>query len=523
MEKSAITTGKTLNTLLNTLASLVIIVDNKGKIVNCNEKALQIFCHNDPDHPGKSFFDYLSKKSTEIFQKEIEKIIEKGVPVSYEDKNGDRIYKISIYPIFDRSNNVGQFIIFAKDITGRKKIEQSELRKTQQLEQILETSRYLSSSLDLIEVLTRICHGAKEILNTHGSAIYTLKKDGETLVPMVVVDPTYEKEVMAINLNVHTCLTGEAVLQKKCLIFNDTRPHTKGFQIPGTSILKNERLIVAPLIIRDKVSGVITLDRIGPIFTPGDLSLTETFAAFATTALKNAQIYSKLQHEVEERKKAEDDLALHQEHLKLINKILRHDLMNNLAVINSAFRIYKTMKDEEVLGEASTYVSKSVELIKRMKELETFISSSDSSKMLSLREIINQVIVNYNYIKFNITGDCHVLVDNAITSVFDNIISNAAIHAKTDKIDISLKKMKDYCEVRIADYGSGVPDRIKAKVFQERFKYGNTGNTGIGLYIVKRTIEHYGGEISVEDNNPHGAVFVMKFRNKNGLKKKSIK
>ena len=520
MKNSIILDQYTFNSLLNTVADSTLILDIEGNILICNEKALQIICNNEFDFVGKSIFHYLKGEPASTVRTKKEIVIDSGTPVSFEDKIDDKIFRFSIYPIFDDSKQVKQLVFIAADITRRKKIEQSESRKTQQLEQILETARNLSSSLEIKEVLTRICHGAKDILNTHGSAIYILDNDGETLIPVVVVDPIYEKEVMATNLNVHRSLTGKAVLEKKCMIFNDTRPDSKGFQIPGTSVLESERLIVAPFILDEQVLGVMTLDRIGLIFTHEDLSLAETFASFATTAFKNAQTYSKLQYEVEERKKAENDLSLHQEHLKLINKILRHDLMNNLAVIKSAIRIYKSMKDEEVLDEATKSVSKSVELIKRMRELENLISSHDGIKLIEIRDVIDNVITNYNYLDFNVQGKCTALVDNAISSVFDNIISNAAIHGKTDKIDIKIKSKEDQCEVRIADYGSGIPDSIKEKIFDERFKYGETGNTGIGLYIVKRAIEHYGGKISVEDNKPNGSVFILKFRNKHDVKKK---
>ena len=33
---------------------------------------------------------------------------------------------------------------------------------------------------------------------------------------------------------------------------------------------------------------------------------------------------------------------------------------------------------------------------------------------------------------------------------------------------------------------------MKARVFQEGFNFGEYGNTGFGLYIVKKTMERYG-------------------------------
>ncbi|MEF8771984.1 ATP-binding protein [Halodesulfurarchaeum sp.] len=33
--------------------------------------------------------------------------------------------------------------------------------------------------------------------------------------------------------------------------------------------------------------------------------------------------------------------------------------------------------------------------------------------------------------------------------------------------------------------------------------------TELGLYLVKTLVDRYGGDISVEDNEPHGAVFYV--------------
>ncbi|MCF7793756.1 MAG: hypothetical protein K9N09_04600 [Candidatus Cloacimonetes bacterium] len=48
---------------------------------------------------------------------------------------------------------------------------------------------------------------------------------------------------------------------------------------------------------------------------------------------------------------------------------------------------------------------------------------------------------------------------------------------------------------------------MKPKIFEEGFIHGETGHTGIGLYIVKKTIDRYEGSISVYDNEPKGVVF----------------
>ena len=65
------------------------------------------------------------------------------------------------------------------------------------------------------------------------------------------------------------------------------------------------------------------------------------------------------------------------------------------------------------------------------------------------------------------------------------------------------------CEIKFKDNGTGIPDKIKDKIFDEGFSNGKAGHTGIGLHIVRKTIEHYGGSISVENIKPNGAVFTV--------------
>ena len=68
--------------------------------------------------------------------------------------------------------------------------------------------------------------------------------------------------------------------------------------------------------------------------------------------------------------------------------------------------------------------------------------------------------------------------------------------------------------VRVSDSGPGIPDELKARVFERFFRVDEsrareTGGTGLGLAIVKHVAEACGGEVRVEDNTPCGAVFVV--------------
>jgi two-component system, NarL family, sensor histidine kinase BarA len=66
----------------------------------------------------------------------------------------------------------------------------------------------------------------------------------------------------------------------------------------------------------------------------------------------------------------------------------------------------------------------------------------------------------------------------------------------------------------VSDTGVGISDDEKSKVFDAFYQIdsGSTreaGGTGLGLSIVKRLVEGHQGTVQIEDNVPHGAIFIV--------------
>ena len=198
------------------------------------------------------------------------------------------------------------FIGVMHDITDRKRVEVALRQKNRQQAQLFDTARHLASSLEFKEVMMRIAVSASEILNAFGCTIYTLEPDGQTLMPVVVVDPDYEEQIMNAPLDVHTSFTGRAVLEERGLIFNDAHGISIGYQIPDTPENEQEHIITAPFILDSEVLGALCINRYKTRFTEEELSLTETFAAYAVTALRNAQAHNALRREVQVREQTEN-------------------------------------------------------------------------------------------------------------------------------------------------------------------------------------------------------------------------
>lgn len=189
----------------------------------------------------------------------------------------------------------------------RYKVETALHRKTKQQEQLLISAQHLTSSLNIEEVLAKIGKEAKEILDSYSCIIYLVSPDN-IIKPVIAIDPHYEKEILATCLSMDDSFTGKVIQDKKGMIFAHSETNNIGKQIPGTPAEQNEHIIISPFLIGDKAIGAMCLSKFDRIYTEEDLALANAFAAYASSALNNAQTHENLITEIDERKKAEEQL-----------------------------------------------------------------------------------------------------------------------------------------------------------------------------------------------------------------------
>ncbi len=195
--------------------------------------------------------------------------------------------------------------------------------------------------------------------------------------------------------------------------------------------------------------------------------------------------------------------------LELINKTLRHDVLNALTSAIALLEMGIEDFDKNYLEKALTSVNRAVSIVRNMRAFEDAVKSGEL-RCINVEEVISDVVKAFE--RVSVKGKGKALADEGLRSVVENIVNNAFIHSGTDRVEITISEDKEWCEIRIADFGIGIPDEIKDMIFEEGFKHGPTAQTGLGLYAVKKLIERYGGEIWVEDNKPKGSVFVIRLR-----------
>jgi len=90
---------------------------------------------------------------------------------------------------------------------------------------------------------------------------------------------------------------------------------------------------------------------------------------------------------------------------------------------------------------------------------------------------------------------------------FANLLRNASEAMNgCGEIDVAVARDGDGLVVTIADHGPGVPDELRQQVFEPYFTTKQDG-TGLGLALVRQTIEAHNGTITATDTPGGGATF----------------
>ena len=130
--------------------------------------------------------------------------------------------------------------------------------------------------------------------------------------------------------------------------------------------------------------------------------------------------------------------------------------------------------------------------------------------ILMKHELKNALI--YLNIKMKAPKDTIINGDiNSLVQVINNMISNAiqAYNGKTEQnIDLILEKHKNNLIISVKDYASGLPQKVKDKLFKEMITTKGKNGTGLGLYMSYSTIKaHFNGDIIFESEEEKGTTF----------------
>lgn len=99
-----------------------------------------------------------------------------------------------------------------------------------------------------------------------------------------------------------------------------------------------------------------------------------------------------------------------------------------------------------------------------------------------------------------------------IQEVISNLIDNAIKYTPQGSITAQLTTDEDTATVSISDSGIGISEEDQKHLFEKFYRVNSSmtreiGGTGLGLYISRNLVEHYGGKLSVSSTAGKGSTF----------------
>ena len=103
------------------------------------------------------------------------------------------------------------------------------------------------------------------------------------------------------------------------------------------------------------------------------------------------------------------------------------------------------------------------------------------------------------------------LINNAFYAVNEKkTLRQAQGESYEPTVWVSTKKHKGKVEIKVADNGNGIPQKVLDKIFQPFFTTKPTGQgTGLGLSLSYDIVKANGGELKVETEEGAGSIFLI--------------
>jgi signal transduction histidine kinase len=217
--------------------------------------------------------------------------------------------------------------------------------------------------------------------------------------------------------------------------------------------------------------------------------------------------------------------------------VLAHELKSPLSAVESYLQLMKGHTIGEAVSDYDAVVERSIARIDGMRRLIfdlldlTRIESGEKSRMVTtvdaaalLRGAVENVALDAAKRNIAISVDAPERIEffgdaSELQIICNNLVSNAVKYNRDNglvNIDLSLKE--DLLTLRVADTGIGIGEEDRARLFSafSRIRNRKTENiqgSGLGLSILKKLVELYGGTIVLHSEEDVGSTFIATLRN----------
>jgi K+-sensing histidine kinase KdpD len=222
----------------------------------------------------------------------------------------------------DSDGGIGQAFCILHNMTERIKAEETLRQRNRDLALLNRAARAINSTLELDQVLAAVLTEVPRLLEVTACSIWLVDPDTEELVCRQATDPAGEI-LRGWRLAPGEGLAGWTARAGQSQIVADAKLDERHFSgVDHQTGLTSRSILSVPLQIAGEVVGVIqVMDERPDRFEPSDLTLIESLAVLAVTAIQNAQLFGQANREIAERREAEEAIKQHAVRLALLSQI----------------------------------------------------------------------------------------------------------------------------------------------------------------------------------------------------------
>jgi len=218
--------------------------------------------------------------------------------------------------------------------------------------------------------------------------------------------------------------------------------------------------------------------------------------------------YLSIARDITERKKAEEALTQANRKMNLLTQVTRHDMANQLVLLNGYVELIKKAKDNSDLMMWQKKMEKTLESLGR--QLEFTKQYQDIGVKEPVWQNLHELVVrsrshlSLGGLRLKEEGtDVQILADPLFEKVVLNLIDNAVRHSQAKHLIIKAVREEDELVISFKDDGIGIGDEDRKHIFERG--YGK--NTGFGLFMSREILGMTHGEIKETSAAGEGANF----------------
>lgn len=441
--------------------------------------------------------------------------------------------------IFQRtaSGAVRQIVGTATDITRHKLAEETLRRQAERRALLLAVTRLILESPAAGPALTEALFAqVHEHLDADICFNYRLEEGALRLVASVGVPPAFLAAAQRLELNQAFCGTAAATCTPLMADAERIMSDPKGELVRAMGI---RAYACHPLFAGDgQVLGTLSFASTQrDAFTAEELEFLQTICHFVALAWERQQITDALRRlnvELEKRvadrtaalEQSNQELARSNRELEQFNYAAAHDLKSPLRGIQHLVQWI----GEDAAAVLSPESQKHLSLLRgRVQRLETLLDDMlaysrigrvpYAPEWLDLNALLQEVIaVIAPPAGFTITlpEPLPTLITRRapLEMILRNLLSNTIKHhhhPQRGQVQVTARLLdNDWVEFSIRDNGPGVPAEFHERIFgmfQTLQPRDQVEGSGVGLALVKKTVESYGGQITIKSTIGQGALF----------------